>query len=190
MSTVLFLPQYVATSSRLPSLSSFSLVRDQRMRGIPARRKRGCRSVFVMLRMADHGLNARSGGYAIRKVVGLVPRIAVLVGRPAGDVRAWLRSDPCFNVGAARWIFLSALRTAGDYWLAVGVYHSPTEWRQRRYAWSVARHMQRRFGGDIFSALRPILNATQVGFGSGDPIQPPSTSVKMRDLGIFQDPSN
>ena len=75
-----------------------------------------------------------------------VPKIAVLVGRSQVDVRAWLTSDPCFNAGAARWIFLSALRTTGDFWKAVGVYHSPTAWRQRRYALSVARHMQRRFG--------------------------------------------
>jgi hypothetical protein len=83
-----------------------------------------------------------------------VPRIAALVGRPAGDVRVWLKSDPCFNVGAARWIFLSALQTTGDFWRAVGVYHSPTSWRQRHYTWSVARHMQRRFGGNVFFCAR------------------------------------
>jgi hypothetical protein len=85
-----------------------------------------------------------------------VPKIAALVGRPAGDVRAWLQSDPCFNAGAARWIFLSALRTTGDFWKAVGVYHSPTSWRQRRYALSVARHMQRRFGSTLF--VGPVAN--------------------------------
>jgi hypothetical protein len=80
-----------------------------------------------------------------------VPKIAALVGRSQSDVRGWLTLDPCFNAGAARWIFLSALRTTGDFWRAVGVYHSPTVWRQRRYASSVARHLQRRFGRDAFS---------------------------------------
>lgn len=80
-----------------------------------------------------------------------VPRIATLVGRSPVEVRSWLVSDPCFNAGAARWLFLSALRTTGDFWKAVGVYHSPTAWRQRRYALRVAGHMQRRFGRNIFA---------------------------------------
>ncbi|MFZ5700756.1 lytic transglycosylase domain-containing protein [Sphingobium fluviale] len=83
-----------------------------------------------------------------------VPKLSALVGRSQVEVRTWLTSDPCFNAGAARWIFLSALRTTGDFWKAVGVYHSPTAWRQRRYALSVARHMQRRFGRGLF--VRPV----------------------------------
>lgn len=78
-----------------------------------------------------------------------VPKIAALVDRSEADVRVWLTSDPCFNAGAARWIFLSALQATGDFWKAIGVYHSPTAWRQRRYAMSVARHMQRRFRSDL-----------------------------------------
>lgn len=80
-----------------------------------------------------------------------VPKIAVLVGRSPVEVRSWLVSDPCFNADAARWLFLTALRTTGDFWKAVGVYHSPTAWRQRRYALRVAGHMQRRFGQGIFA---------------------------------------
>nr|WP_223806428.1 lytic transglycosylase domain-containing protein [Novosphingobium sp. LASN5T] len=80
-----------------------------------------------------------------------VPKIATLVGRSQIEVRAWLTTDPCFNAGAARWIFLSALRSTGNYWNAVGVYHSPTGWRQQRYALSVGRHLQRRFGQDVFA---------------------------------------
>lgn len=75
-----------------------------------------------------------------------VPRIARLVARPPDHVRYWLRFDPCFNAQAARWIFLSALATTDDYWKAVGVYHSPVDWRQRRYAVSVAAHLQARYG--------------------------------------------
>lgn len=81
---------------------------------------------------------------------GWVPRLARLLGRPAEQVRDWLRYDPCFNAEAARWIFLAALRQTGDYWKAVGVYHSPTAWRQRRYALSVAGHLRRRFGEGLF----------------------------------------
>lgn len=79
-----------------------------------------------------------------------VPRLATLTQRPAGQVRAWLINDPCFNVQAARWIFLSALTSTGDFWRAVGVYHSPTDWRQKRYVASVAGHLRRRFGSEVF----------------------------------------
>ncbi|MDE8652124.1 lytic transglycosylase domain-containing protein [Novosphingobium album (ex Liu et al. 2023)] len=82
---------------------------------------------------------------------GWVPRLARLLGRPGDQVRTWLRYDPCFNAEAARWIFLSALHQTGDYWKAVGVYHSPTAWRQRRYALSVASHLRRRFGEGLFA---------------------------------------
>lgn len=81
-----------------------------------------------------------------------VPRMAKLLGRPDHHVRYWLRYDPCFNASAARWIFLSGLSATGDFWKAVGMYHSPTAWRQRRYAVSVSSHLRRRFGSNIFSA--------------------------------------
>ncbi|NWK94535.1 hypothetical protein DM806_02340 [Sphingobium lactosutens] len=67
-----------------------------------------------------------------------VPRIARLIHRSESQVRSWLRNDPCFNVDAARWIFLSALHEAKDFWRAVGIYHSPTRWRQMRYAKGIA----------------------------------------------------
>ena len=78
------------------------------------------------------------------------PRIAALVGRSPVQVRHWLRFDPCFNAEAARWIFLSALRSTGNYWKAIGVYHSPTTWRQIRYRSSVARHIRTRYGDAAF----------------------------------------
>jgi hypothetical protein len=78
------------------------------------------------------------------------PRIAALVGRSPIQVRHWLRFDPCFNAQSARWIFLSALRSTGNYWKAIGVYHSPTTWRQRHYLHSVARHMRTRYGDAVF----------------------------------------
>ncbi len=79
-----------------------------------------------------------------------VPKIAKLVGRPDLHVRSWLQNDACFNAEAARWIFLSGLAVTGDYWKAIGVYHSPTGWRQARYAESVAAHLRRRFGQSIW----------------------------------------
>lgn len=81
-----------------------------------------------------------------------VPRLARLVGRPEDHVRYWLRHDACFNAQAARWIFMSALASTANYWKAIGVYHSPTDWRQRRYALSVAARLERRFGPDLFRA--------------------------------------
>lgn len=81
-----------------------------------------------------------------------VPRIARLVDRSEHQVRHWLRYNACFNAEAARWIFLSGLETTGDYWKAVGVYHSPTAWRQRNYASKVAMHMRARYGRDVFTA--------------------------------------
>jgi hypothetical protein len=89
-----------------------------------------------------------------------VPRIAALVGRPEAQVRHWLRFDPCFNVDAARWIFLTALTDTGDFWRAVGIYHSPTAWRQQRYALSVAKRMKQRFGRELFyeaAGARPMV---------------------------------
>lgn len=80
------------------------------------------------------------------------PRIAAMVGRPTEHVRHWLQNDPCFNVQAARWIFLTGLAATGNYWEAVGTYHSPTRWRQRSYAQSVAAHLRMRFGADAFAA--------------------------------------
>ena len=79
-----------------------------------------------------------------------VPRIAAKVQRSEAQVRNWLRFDACFNAEAARWVFLSALRSRGDYWKAVGVYHSPTLWRQRRYTNAVAHHLRGRFGDSVF----------------------------------------
>lgn len=81
-----------------------------------------------------------------------VPKLSKLTGHRQEQVRGWLISDPCFNVQAARWIFLSALNVTKDYWSAVGVYHSPTGWRQRRYVASVVQHIQSRFGSKAFSA--------------------------------------
>lgn len=79
-----------------------------------------------------------------------VTKIATATRRPALHVRWWLTHDACFNVSAARWIFLSGLRSQGDYWKAVGAYHSPTPWRQRRYAVSVSQHLRQRYGDRIF----------------------------------------
>lgn len=79
-----------------------------------------------------------------------VPRIAGKVHRSEEQVRNWLRFDACFNAEAARWVFLSALRSTGDYWTAIGAYHSPTHWRQQRYRNAVARHLRGRFGENVF----------------------------------------
>lgn len=81
-----------------------------------------------------------------------VSRLAKLSDRPENRVRWWLIHDPCFNVEAARWIFLSGLAVTRDYWKAIGVYHTPTAWRQQRYARSVSRHLRRSFGEAAFAS--------------------------------------
>lgn len=80
-----------------------------------------------------------------------IPRLATITGRSERHVRHWLKQDACFNVEAARWIFLSGLATTRDYWKAIGVYHSPTGWRQQRYTSSVLVHLRRRFGASLFA---------------------------------------
>lgn len=119
-----------------------------------------------------------------------VPKIAALVGRTRADVRTWLMHDPCFNAGAARWIFLSALRTTGDFWRAVGVYHSPTAWRQRRYAQSVAHHMQRRFGRNVFAVPNTPVSIVTGSAGPAGADKPGAPTVRVLGFGAVQTPSS
>ena len=79
-----------------------------------------------------------------------VGRISRILRHSGSDVRHWLIHDACFNVRAARWIFLSGLAVTGDYWQAVGAYHSPTKLRQQRYRANVAGKLIKRFGSDLF----------------------------------------
>lgn len=79
-----------------------------------------------------------------------VPRIARALSLSQDVVQERLRLDPCFNVETARWIFVSAIGARRSYWEAVGAYHSPTSWRARRYALSVAGHLRLRYGADVF----------------------------------------
>jgi hypothetical protein len=99
-----------------------------------------------------------------------IPKLAAVTGRPASSIRWWLKHDACFNVRTARWIFLSGLGITRDYWNAVGVYHSPTKWRQRRYALAVASHLTRRFGPSVFgaSALHPTKTARRAALKAGN----------------------
>ncbi|WP_339348555.1 lytic transglycosylase domain-containing protein [uncultured Sphingomonas sp.] len=71
--------------------------------------------------------------------------IARLTDRPPAHVRMWLRDDACFNIEAARWLFLTGFAATSDYWKAIGAYHSPTPWRRARYAAAVAVRLDRRF---------------------------------------------
>jgi hypothetical protein len=83
-----------------------------------------------------------------------IPRLAAATGKSQVEVAWWLQHDACFNIDAARWIFLSALSVTHNYWEAIGAYHSPTAWRQRRYALAVAAHLRQRFGPAVFGAGR------------------------------------
>lgn len=99
-----------------------------------------------------------------------VPRLASLTGRPERHIRQWLKQDACFNVEAARWIFLSGLAATRDYWRAIGRYHSPTMWRQNRYAQNVVLRLKHRFGPRIFQKPQRAMEsstADSVKYGGG-----------------------
>lgn len=84
-----------------------------------------------------------------------VPKLAKMLNRRDEQVSLWLRSDPCFNVEAARWIFLSSIAQTGDFWTAVGLYHSRNIVLRTTYARAVwARYRQR------FSAVTNVAVAT------------------------------
>jgi hypothetical protein len=70
--------------------------------------------------------------------------IARTLHRDRQQVRNWLVNDPCFNVQAARWIFVSGLQVSRVYWQAVGGYHSPDRARGREYSVQVARKIAAR----------------------------------------------
>ncbi|MEF8762123.1 hypothetical protein, partial [Stenotrophomonas sp. A3_2] len=65
--------------------------------------------------------------------------------------------------------------------------HSPTAWRQRRYAQSVARHMQRRFGQDIFAAPTIPVSA---GAGTAGVTGTSQPVVRVHGFGLMQTPSS
>jgi len=54
--------------------------------------------------------------------------------------------DPCTNIIVGAWVLHDAVSRHGLSWKAVGVYHSPTPWRQKDYATKVARHLLREPG--------------------------------------------
>lgn len=81
-----------------------------------------------------------------------VNRLASRLDRSPQQVRYWLIHDPCFNVDAARWIFVTGLSASKDFWRAIGIYHSPSTLRQRVYSDSVARKLRKRYGPDVFRA--------------------------------------
>ncbi|WP_404478661.1 lytic transglycosylase domain-containing protein [Novosphingobium sp. BL-52-GroH] len=91
-----------------------------------------------------------------------VPKIAGMLSAPPDSVRHWLTHDACFNVNAARWIFLTGLASSRDYWRAVGIYHSPTGWRQERYRRLMAAKLVGRFGSDVFAGPRRGENLAQI----------------------------
>lgn len=65
-------------------------------------------------------------------------------GKPlyrAGVTGERLRDEPCTNIAVGGWLLADAIRRNGMTWKAVGVYHSPTPWRQQDYASRVARKL-------------------------------------------------
>lgn len=94
--------------------------------------------------------------HPLRRARWLKPRaviavIAILSAALISEPVLAKREAPDEAAEIARWIFLSALDATGDYWQAVGAYHSPTASRHRAYATKVAVHMRARFGPDVFA---------------------------------------
>ncbi|NML87756.1 lytic transglycosylase domain-containing protein [Sphingobium sp. TB-6] len=79
-----------------------------------------------------------------------VPKISALVHQSESEIWHRLQHDTCFNVYAARWIFLTDLQDARDYWAAIGHYHSRVTWRKTSYIQNVWRRLVARFGLDAF----------------------------------------
>jgi hypothetical protein len=117
------------------------------------------------LEMTLWGLRDQEGGWAgaqVRNIDGSadlgplqinswwIPRLAMVTGHGSADVRRWLIDDICFNIDAGRWIFLTGLKATGDYWSAIGAYHSPETKRAQRYARMFADKLHKRFGPGIF----------------------------------------
>lgn len=68
--------------------------------------------------------------------------------------------EPCTNIAVGAWVLADAVNRHGMSWRAVGVYHSPTRWRQDDYAAKVARHLMRELG-----AVRSGAYGTSGAFG-------------------------
>jgi hypothetical protein len=90
-----------------------------------------------------------------------VPRLARMLDRRDAQVAGWLRSDPCFNVEVARWIFLSSLARTRDFWMAVGLYHSPNLGLRTAYARVVWSRYRRRFTQGETAATRSPARRSQ-----------------------------
>lgn len=56
------------------------------------------------------------------------------------EQRLW---EPCVNIAVGAWVLADAVSRHGMTWKAVGIYHSPTEWRQKDYAARIQRHLVR-----------------------------------------------
>lgn len=71
--------------------------------------------------------------------------------------------DPCVNIHVGAWVLANAVKDHGMSWKAVGVYHSPTPWRQQQYAQKVQRHLLREIRD---AAYRPsVMPAPQAAQG-------------------------
>jgi len=74
--------------------------------------------------------------------------------------------DPCTNIIVGAWVLHDAVSRHGLSWKAVGVYHSPTPWRQRAYALKVAKHLLREPGislNAVANEPQPPSRATRAG---------------------------
>jgi hypothetical protein len=97
-----------------------------------------------------------------------IPKLANMLGRQDGQVASWLRSNPCFNVEVSRWIFLSSLAQARDFWTAVGLYHSRNLQLRAAYARNVWTRYRRRLTEDMKVATSAMPASTRVRAAGND----------------------
>jgi len=82
--------------------------------------------------------------------------------------------DPCTNILVGAWVLHDAVQRHGLSWKAVGVYHSPTAWRQRAYAAKVAGHLLKEPG----VRLTPVAPANSALSSSSNAVSEPSAAQK------------
>lgn len=98
-----------------------------------------------------------------------IPKLSRMTGIDARQLRQRLKNDACFNVRWSHWILRQELARLGDYWKAVGAYHSPTPWRAQRYARMVWQKLTGQGANEIAveaaATPRPEPTVTWLGFG-------------------------
>lgn len=77
--------------------------------------------------------------------------------------------DPCTSIAVGAWVLADAVSRNGMTWKAVGVYHSPTPWRQRDYAAKIQRHLMREIAAAQPAMPAAVTASSAAGYGDDSP---------------------